>query len=59
VAADVGFGVAVAAGVAATILYITRTRQGQDPSSGHGLPSAMVSVAPLTGGGGIFVQGSL
>jgi len=59
VAADVGFGVAVAAGVAATILYLTRTRQGQDPSSGHGLPSAMVSVAPLTGGGGIFVQGSL
>jgi hypothetical protein len=59
VAADVGFGVAVAAGVAATILYLTRTRRTQDPSSAHGLPSATVSAGPLTGGGGIFVQGSL
>jgi hypothetical protein len=59
VAADVGFGVAIAAGVAATILYLTRTHQGADPSSAQRPPSAMVSAVPLTGGGGIFVQGSL
>jgi tetratricopeptide repeat protein len=59
VAADIGFGIAVAAGVAATVLYLTRTHQASDPSSARKLPSAFVSAMPLTGGGGLFVQGSL
>jgi len=61
VGADVSFAVAVAAGVAATVLYLTRTRQDHDPSpaapSAKG-PSPTVSVVPLAGGGGLFVQGS-
>jgi hypothetical protein len=59
VAADVGFGVAGAAGVAAAILYLTRTRRPPDPSSARAWPPAIVSAAPLTGGAAIFVQGSL
>jgi hypothetical protein len=58
VAADVSFAVAVAAGVAATLLYLTRTRQDHDPAPAARGPSATVSLVPLTGGGGIFVQGS-
>jgi len=59
VAADVSFAVAVAAGVAATVLYLTRSRQDGDPSPAGNGPSATVSLVPLAGGAGLFVQGSL
>jgi hypothetical protein len=66
VAADVSFAVAVAAGLAATVLYLTRTRQHGDPSpagtarpASKDRPSATVSIVPLAGGWGLFVQGSM
>jgi hypothetical protein len=59
VAADVGFAVAAAAGVAAAVLFFARPSQAQDPTAAGARPSATVSAAPLLGGGAIFVQGSL
>jgi hypothetical protein len=56
--ADVGFGVSLAAGITAAVLYFSRTRDpGDPPPSGGRNPS--VSAAPLTGGGALIVQGSL
>lgn len=55
--ADVGFGVSIAAGITATILYFARPRDGAaaPPTTG----GATVSAAPITGGGALIVQGSL
>ena len=58
VAADIGFGVSLAAGITAAVLYFGRTRDAAAPTQGGPrLPS--VSAAPLTGGGALIVQGSL
>jgi tetratricopeptide (TPR) repeat protein len=53
VVADIGFGVAILAAAATTYLFLGRPRDAAPPSS-----STTVSVAPLTGGGAFFVQGS-
>lgn len=54
IVADVGFGVAIAAAAVTTYLYFGRPRTSAPPSTG----STSVSVAPTTGGGAFFVQGS-
>jgi tetratricopeptide (TPR) repeat protein len=48
--ADVGFGVALVGAIATVTLYFARPRAVA--------PSTAVSVAPLAGGGAVFVQGS-
>jgi hypothetical protein len=55
--ADVGFGVSIAAGITAAVLYFARPRDGATtpPTTG----GATVSAAPITGGGALIVQGSL
>jgi hypothetical protein len=55
--ADVGFGVSIAAGITAAVLYFGRTRDATGVAKSTWLPS--VSAAPLTGGGALLVQGSL
>jgi hypothetical protein len=57
VIADVGFGVSIAAGITAVVLYFARPRDGAaaPPTTG----GATVSAAPITGGGALIVQGSL
>jgi len=59
VISDVGFSVALAAGVTATLLYLMRTRHAASPTSTAARSSPTISAAPLTGGAGFFVQGSL
>ena len=54
--ADVGFGVAAFGAVTAVVLYATRRRSPSSPSPSVG--AAGVSLAPLTGGGALSVQGS-
>ena len=56
VIADVGFGVSIAAGVTAAVLYFARPRVST-AAKGPGLSN--VSAAPLTGGGALVVQGFL
>jgi Tetratricopeptide repeat len=52
--ADAGFGLAIVAGVTAAVLYFARTRDSSVPA-----PAPItVSPTPLTGGGGLIVQGS-
>jgi hypothetical protein len=51
--ADAGFGLSIVAGITAAVLYFARTSD----SATVGAPPA-VSPAPLTGGGGLVVQGS-
>jgi tetratricopeptide (TPR) repeat protein len=55
--ADAGFGLSIAAGITAAVLYFARPR---DPSAAKApVPAASaVSAAPLTGGGALVVQGS-
>jgi tetratricopeptide (TPR) repeat protein len=57
--ADVGFGVSLAAGITAAVLYFARAPGGasSSPPAGSGSPS--VSAAPLAGGAALLVQGSL
>jgi tetratricopeptide (TPR) repeat protein len=55
IAADIGFGAAIAAGVATGLLYFERPRKA--PAAGT-QPTPRVSVTPLVGGGALFVQGS-
>jgi hypothetical protein len=52
--ADAGFGLAIVAGITAAVLYFSRTG---DPSVPAPAP-VTVSPTPLTGGGGLIVQGS-
>jgi len=72
VIADVGFGVSLAAGITATVLYFARTRDpakptrgatGVRPGAASSSPLASfpaVTAAPLAGGGGaLIVQGAL
>ncbi len=54
IAADIGFGVAVAAAAVTAYLYLARPRSTASSTTG----STTVSAAPLTGGGAFFVQGS-
>ncbi len=56
VIADVGFGLSIAAGITAAVLYFGRPRDSS-AASAPGLSS--VSAAPLTGGGALIVQGFL
>jgi tetratricopeptide (TPR) repeat protein len=57
VVADIGFSVAIAAGVATGLLYFVRPKHVSRGASAP--PSApSVSVAPLVGGGALVVQGS-
>ncbi len=56
VIADVGFGLSIAAGITAAVLYFARPRDSAG-AGGPGLSS--VSAAPLTGGGALIVQGFL
>jgi hypothetical protein len=58
IAADIGFGVSLAAGITAAVLYFARTRDAGAPTQGSPR-SPSVSAAPLTGGGALIVQGSL
>jgi hypothetical protein len=53
VMADIGFAVSAAAAAATAALFFARPR-----ISNRGTGSTTVSAAPLTGGGGFFVQGS-
>jgi tetratricopeptide (TPR) repeat protein len=55
--ADAGFGVSIAAGITAAVLYFARSRDPADAPPPPGLAS--VSAAPLTGGAALIVQGSL
>ena len=57
VIADVGFGLSIAAGITAAVLYFGRTRDAGGGAKATSLPS--VSAVPLTGGGALIVQGSL
>jgi len=54
IAADVCFGVAVAAAAVTAYLYLARPRSTAPSTTG----ATTVSAAPLTGGGAFFVQGS-
>jgi tetratricopeptide (TPR) repeat protein len=54
VLADVGFGAALAAAAVTAYLYLGRPRVTAAPTAG----STSVSAAPMTGGAGLFVQGS-
>jgi tetratricopeptide (TPR) repeat protein len=54
IAADIGFGVAVAAAAVTAYLYLARPRSTAPSTTG----ATTVSAAPLTGGGAFFVQGS-
>jgi tetratricopeptide (TPR) repeat protein len=54
IAADIGFGVAVAAAAVTAYLYLARPRFTAPSTTG----STTVSAAPLAGGGAFFVQGS-
>jgi hypothetical protein len=61
--ADVGFGVSIAAGITATVLYFARSRDGGKPPpvSGQGTSRADVTfgATPLAhGGGGFVLRGS-
>ncbi|HEX4447063.1 MAG TPA: tetratricopeptide repeat protein [Polyangiaceae bacterium] len=58
IAADIGFGVSIAAGITAVVLYFARTRDVTGTTQGSPR-SPSVSAAPLTGGGALIVQGSL
>ena len=55
IAADVCFGVAVAAAAVTAYLYLARPRSTAPSTTGA---TTTVSAAPLTGGGALFVQGS-
>ncbi len=55
IAADIGFGVAVAAAAVTAYLYLARPRSTAPSTTGA---TTTVSAAPLTGGGAFFVQGS-
>ena len=50
--ADVGFGLSIAAGITTAVLYFARTSDSVQATS------PTVSPTPLTGGGGLIVQGS-
>jgi hypothetical protein len=50
--ADVGFGLAIGAGITAAVLYFARTRDSSVPAPAP----VTVSPTPLTGGGGLIVQ---
>jgi tetratricopeptide (TPR) repeat protein len=52
--ADAGFGLAIAAGITAAVLYFARTGDSSAPAPAP----VTVSPTPLTGGGGLIVQGS-
>ena len=52
--ADVGFGLAIAAGITAAVLYFARTGDSPVPAPAP----VTVSPTPLTGGGGLIVQSS-
>jgi tetratricopeptide (TPR) repeat protein len=54
IGADIAFGVAVAAAAVTAYLYLARPRSTAPSTTG----ATTVSAAPLTGGGGFFVQGS-
>lgn len=55
IVADVGFGIGIAAGVGAALLYALRPKEAaQPPVTGR----ATVSAAPLPGGGAVLVGGS-
>jgi hypothetical protein len=51
--ADAGFGLSIVAGITAAVLYFARTSDSAAAST----PPA-VSPTPVTGGGGLVVQGS-
>jgi hypothetical protein len=60
VIADVGFGVSLAAGITATILYFARARDGKPAAvSGRARPASALrfGAAPLAHGGGAVVLG--
>jgi TPR repeat len=52
--ADAAFGLSIAAGMTAAILYFARTGDSSAPTAAP----ASVAPTPLTGGGGLVVQGS-
>jgi tetratricopeptide (TPR) repeat protein len=55
--ADAGFGLSIAAGITAAVLYFARPRDSSAAKAPAPAASA-VSAAPLTGGGALVVQGS-
>ncbi len=56
VIADAGFGLSIAAGITAAVLYFGRSR---DSATAKAAGLSGVSAAPITGGGALVVQGSL
>lgn len=54
--ADAGFGLSIAAGITAAVLYFARPRDPAAAKSAAPAASA-VSATPLTGGGALVVQG--
>ena len=57
--ADVGFGVSLAAGITAAVLYFARPPGGVSASPQAAPATPSVSAAPLAGGAAILVQGSM
>ncbi len=55
--ADAGFGLSIAAGITAAVLYFARPRDSSAAKAPAPAASS-VSAAPLTGGGALVVQGS-
>ena len=55
VAADIGFGIGIAAGIGAALLYVLRPAQNKTPAV---TGKTSVSAAPLPGGGAVVVGGS-
>jgi tetratricopeptide (TPR) repeat protein len=55
--ADAAFGLSIAAGITAAVLYFARPRDAASGAKTPALPS--VSVAPATGGWALVVQGSM
>jgi tetratricopeptide (TPR) repeat protein len=54
IVADIGFGAGILGAAAAAYLYLSRLRASASPAAA----STSVSIAPVTGGGAMFVQGS-